>query len=181
MKIIYLLPPSEGKNSGWQIWDEKVSFHFKKPLEIAKNATPKDLKCKDARYEEGIKLNCTVEKSDVLPAISRYTWVMYNAIDFAWMSETWKKYFSDNFLILSGLYGIVKTEDLIWNYKLPIETKWLYKFWWDSVTQKIAELKADIIIDLLPHSYKKMTTWKQLEAKIIQCEFYSKKNLLIYY
>ena len=176
MKIIYLLPPSEGKNPwGENTW-ESLSFDFKKPLEIAKNATAKDLKCKDARYLEGIEMNTHVEISDVLPAISRYSGVMYNAIDYLWMSESWKKYFSDNFLILSGMYGILRPEDRIGNYKLPIETKWLYNFWWDSITQELNNLRADVIVDFLPNSYKKMVDWKKLDAKILRVEFMHTKH-----
>jgi hypothetical protein len=45
MKIFFLLPPSEGKNSE-NIYDfESLSFNFDKPFDIAKNVTEKDLKC----------------------------------------------------------------------------------------------------------------------------------------
>jgi hypothetical protein len=46
MKILFLIPPSEGKNSLADYYDEELSFRFRKPLEIAHNATEKDLKCK---------------------------------------------------------------------------------------------------------------------------------------
>jgi len=117
MKLIYLLPPSEGKNPWWEIWTESLSCDFKKPLEIAANATEKDLKCKWIRYEEGIELNKKMQlalspsggKLDrgMMAAISRYSWVMYNAINYSGMSQTWKKYFEENFKILSGMYGLV--------------------------------------------------------------------------
>jgi len=87
MKIIYLLPPSEGKNSGGSGRDEKVSFRFKKPLDIAKNATEKDLKCSGKRYEEGIELNSNIESSLKIAAIERYSGVMYNAIDYLGMNS----------------------------------------------------------------------------------------------
>ena len=57
MKILFLLPPSEGKNHGWDISEEKLSLSFTKPYDIAVNATEKDLKCIGKRYEEGIRLN----------------------------------------------------------------------------------------------------------------------------
>ena len=43
--IIFLLPPSEGKTAGGELTTEKTRFTFDKPLDIAVNATPKDLKC----------------------------------------------------------------------------------------------------------------------------------------
>ncbi|MFC1798029.1 hypothetical protein ACFLY2_02630 [Patescibacteria group bacterium] len=45
MKILFLLPPSEGKNSENKYTKEELSFNFEKPLEIAQNVTGKDLKC----------------------------------------------------------------------------------------------------------------------------------------
>ena len=176
MKIIYLLPPSEGKNSWWNNATEKLSFDFKKPFEIAVDATEKDLKCKDKRYEEGIQLNKNIEKWEILPAIERYSWVMYKAIDYTWMSGVWKNYFEDNFLILSGMYGILLPQDRIWNYKLPIETKWLYKYWGNKITAKLDLLHADYIVDLLPGSYAKMIDWENLVTKNIKINFLHNKD-----
>lgn len=57
MKVLFLLPPSEGKNPGGEDAKEKLSFSFDKPIDIATSATEKDLKCKGLRYEEGMNLN----------------------------------------------------------------------------------------------------------------------------
>jgi len=176
MKIIYLLPPSEGKNAWWELWTEKLSFAFKKPFEIAINATEKDLKCREKRYEEGIELNKNLGISQKLIAIERYSWVMYSAIDYNGMTQSWKQYFENNFLILSGMYGIVRPLDMIWNYKLPIETKWLYSFWWDQITHALNDSKADYIIDMLPWSYAKMIQWKDIDTQIIRINFLHKKD-----
>jgi len=196
MKIIYLLPPSEGKNDWWKLWTEKLSFDFNKPLEIAVNAGQKDLKCKGARYEQGIELNTShlnslpLEEREavnisplplgeglgVRAAIERYSWVMYNAIDYEGMSPDAKKYFEDNFLILSGMYGILKPWDTIWNYKLPIETKWLYAYWWDTITMSLNDLDADYIVDMLPGSYAKMIDWKKINTDIMRINFLQQQN-----
>jgi len=157
MKIIYLLPPSEGKNTWWKQGNENLSFPFEKPLEIAENATQKDLKCK-------------------WPAIERYSGVMYNAIDYVWMPESWKKYFEENFIILSGMYWLVKPKDIIWNYKLPIETKWLYKYWWKSITQALDNIKADYIVDMLPGAYAKMIDLGALKTSVVRVNFMHQKD-----
>lgn len=67
MKIIYLLPPSEGKNCVQphpqplsceeRGTEESLSFLFEKPVEIALNASEKDLKCTGKRYQEGMEMN----------------------------------------------------------------------------------------------------------------------------
>jgi len=176
MKIIYLIPPSEGKNNWWISEYEKLSFNFKKPLNIAISASQKDLKCIWKRFEEGIELNKNINSSWVLAAIERYSWVMYSSIDYVWMSESWKKYFEDNFIIVSGMYWLIRPLDSIWNYKLPIETKWLKDFWWESLTHELNNIWADIIIDLLPNSYKKVIQWNNITSKVLSINFYSEKK-----
>ena len=160
-KIIFLLPPSEWKNSENTFEKEKLKFNFDKPYEIAINATGKDLKCSWKRFEEWILLNKNIFKSNTIETISRYSGVMYNAIDYSWKTDNWKHFFEKHFLILSGMYGIISPLDHIWNYKLPIETKWLYNFWWNKISMKLVELNPDYIVNLLPDSYAKLIwIWK---------------------
>lgn len=177
-KIIFLLPPSEGKNKGWDFPEESLSFDFKKPSNIAKNATEKDLKCKDVRYAEWIALNkkCVTKKGEYMRAIERYSGVMYNAIWHGTMFESGKKYFEENILVLSWMYGVVKPTDTIWNYKLPIETKWLLAFWEDQITNQLNILDADYIVNLLPLSYQKMINFPDINAEIIHVNFYTKHD-----
>ena len=200
MKILFLIAPSEWKNSkidwdmGWKK-DENLSFNFDKPKEIALNASEKDLKCSGERYKEWIRLNEAVvlnaeakthldknrEKStdEKIDAIYRYSGIMYKHIDYIGMNEIWKRFLEDHFAILSGMYGIVWVLDKIWNYKLPIETKWLYAFWEDKIVDKLIEIKPDYIVNLLPMSYAKMAIvgkWKEKKLsenriKIININF----------
>lgn len=176
MKILYLLPPSEGKNIWWIQSEETLSFSLEKPFEIAVHASEKDLKCKGKRYEQWIFLNKNINSWELLPAIERYTGIMYTAIDYKWMSQNWKKYFSDHFVILSWMYGILKPEDRIRNYKLPIETKWLFLFWWERITEILNNQQSDIIVNMLPKSYEKMIDWKKIESKVLTIEFFHIKN-----
>ncbi len=159
MKIIFLLPPSEGKTNWWNYKEEKLSFKFGKPCKIATSVSEKNLKCTWKRFEEGFLLNetlCEWKQKYFLEAINRYSGVMYNAIDYNWMNEQWKKFFEDNFLIFSWMYGILKPLDKIWNYKLPLEKTDLYKFWWDKIPDTIIDLKPDYIVNLLPINYAKL-------------------------
>jgi len=171
MKILFLLPPSEGKNIWWEYNSENLSYSFDKPCDIAINATEKDLKCTWKRYNQWISLNKNIASWSFLEAINRYSWVMYNAINYNHMSEWGKKYFEENFLILSGMYGLLKPLDIIWNYKLPIETKWLLKFWWDKITDKINGINPDYIVNLLPLSYSKMIDFNNIKSQIININF----------
>ena len=176
MKIIFLIPPSEAKLSSSFYTKEELSFVFKKPLIISKNATEKDLKCTWKRYFDALKLNKNIEKSDTIESIKRYDWVMYKSIDYDNFEDSSKKYFNDNFLILSGMYGLLKPMDKIWNYKLPIETKTLSKYWISEITKKLNDLELDYIVDLLPDSYKKMINFNEINTKVIRLNFIKKKR-----
>lgn len=173
MKTIFLIPPSEWKNKIWEKkWSETLSFIFEKPLKIAENASEKDLKCKEKRFLEAINLNKNIWKSEVLEAIKRYDWVMFSNINYEEMSLQAKKFFEENFLIISWMYALLKPKDEIWNYKLPISTKWLYDFWENKIFEKIISEKPDFIVNFLPKDYEKVLNLKKnkeiLEEKNIK-------------
>lgn len=188
MKTLFLLAPSEWKKTspptpiiiGEGSLDD-LSFNFEKPLDIALNATEKDLKCKWDRFIEWIELNKKITSPQPSPegegayleAINRYSGVVFNAIDYSWMNKNWKYFFEENVLILSGMYWLLKPLDKILNYKLPIETKWLYKFWWEKITYTLNEINPDYIVNLLPLSYLKMINPKLIKSKIININFYN--------
>jgi len=48
------------------------------------------------------------------------------------------------------MYGILRPQDFIANYKLPIETQGLYKFWGEKIIDAIISLKPQKIYNLLP-------------------------------
>lgn len=195
MRILYLIPPSEWKNSWWDLYWETLSFVFSKPKKIALHATEKDLKCTGKRYEEAREMNKQLlwnkspysppqwggseldsEQGEFLSAVSRYSGVMYSAIDYLGMNTKGKEFFDTRFLILSGMYGLLRPQDTIGNYKLPIETKWLVDFWKKKITKTLNELDVDIIVDLLPWSYKKMIDWEKIQARVVQVDFFEEKN-----
>ena len=177
MKLLFLIPPSEGKNTWWNYSDEDIAHFFEKPIDISINATQKDLKCIDKRYEEAIHLNKGLSDSnEYIESIQRYSWVMYYAIDYTWMNNDWKEFFENNFLILSWMYGLLKPSCKIGNYKLPIDTKWLVKFWWDKITEKVNELQPDYIVNLLPISYFKLIHQNKLNTQVIHINFLTQKD-----
>ena len=176
LKIVYLLPPSEGKFIWWKKKKEELSFSFEKPLSIAQNATQKDLKCMGKRFEEWIFLNQNIQTWPFCKTIERYNGVMYNAIWYSSLSKWAQKFFDEHFLIISGMYGILKPQDIIANYKLPIETKWLTHYWGENITQTLNSWEVDIIVDLLPDSYKKMIHIKHLIKKRVEVDFVTYKD-----
>lgn len=171
MKTIYLIPSSEGKKPWWSNIKTQTTFKFKLPIDIAKNATPIDLKCKDKKYQEAISLNHNIKKSPTAPAINRYTWVMYSAIDYHNLDDSSKQHFDDHVLIISGLYGILKPQDYISDYKLPISTKWLKEHRWEDITNSLIKYchqqNITQIVNLLPLTHQKFINNNKLQKKNI--------------
>lgn len=172
MKKLYLLPPSEGKAWEWIDASMKLFFDLPVPYEVVKNATSKDLKCTWKRYDEAMMLNQTIARSHVLPAMQRYTGVLYNALGYATLTPEQQQWIDEHVLILSWMFGLVKPTDLIPNYKLSIETKWLRAYRLTQCTDVLItychQNNVDEIIDLLPGSYQRMIDWKMIQkAEIV--------------
>lgn len=175
---LFLIPPSEGKTPWGNGKKEILSFDFAKPLGIASLATEKDLKCTGKRYAEALALNHTLWHSGYVAAIDRYSGVMYDHIWYHTLSPSAQAFFDEHFLILSGMYGLLKPQDQIADYKLPVETKWIIDFWGTSIIDTIIALKPDKLYLILPNSYKKLLQLKystpllhQAGIKVIEPDF----------
>lgn len=174
--IVILIAPSESKKEAWNLAKEKMTYPSIKPLDIAIHATSSDLKCKGERYNQWIQLNMKVEEWPYMKAIERYNWIQFKALDYETLETKQQGWLDEKLIICSWMYGLVKPLDQIANYKLPITTKWLQKFWKETCTKYIRQWDPDIIINLLPGSYEKMFDRKNIRAKIIQPTFYSLEN-----
>lgn len=182
--LLYLIPPSEAKQPWWQELDSSCLFWYTPPFDIAIHASQKDLKCKDKRYEQWIQLNKTIHTSPTMPAIQRYTWIMYKALWYQELDAHTQTYIQNHVLIFSWMYWLLHPNDLIANYKLPIRTKWLYQYRKSQLlTQTLityAKTHKVHIIDLLPLSYKKMvdrSTLDQANIPYTQVNFYKQTDV----
>lgn len=161
MKI--LIPPSEGK--------AKV-----KPLDVLF----KDTKFKFSKYTQQIvDLLCLIENEDLtsvygtsqdkaimfhrqnqdifnskcVPAITRYTGVVYNNIEWNSLSKKAQNYMDQHVLIFSGLFGLLTPDTLIPDYKLKMNVLSLTNLWGPIISE---ELKSEeLIFDLLPQVHRK--------------------------
>ena len=169
--MLFLIPPSEGKQSWWKSNLQATTFSYDLPYSIAQHATEKDLKCTGKRYQEAMELNNQIQDSPLLPAIERYTWVMFNAINYPDMHTTAQQLFNRHVCIISWLYGLLKPQDYIANYKLPISSKWLYQFRWSTISDLLQQQQTELIIDLLPQAHKKVIQRDQLDATVVTVDF----------
>jgi cytoplasmic iron level regulating protein YaaA (DUF328/UPF0246 family) len=101
---------------------------------------------------------------------------MYSAINYSDMDDNTRVFFENNFVIFSWMYGLLKPNDTIANYKLPIEATWLRNFWQTKITDTLKKIGPDYIVNLLPISYQKMIDFSEFKNQVIHINFLSRKG-----
>jgi uncharacterized protein len=158
-----LLPPSEGKNDapGRGVFSDRhpelleaarpVLRHLKK---LKAGERPKFYGVKDLEKARAAhKLNLGVTEAPVLPAVERYTGVVYDHIglDSIACGPRAKK----RILVVSGLFGLLHGTDGIPRYKQPINP-WLTRYWKSINGERLQSIaKGAPVLDLLSQSYQK--------------------------
>ena len=171
---ILLLPPSEGKQPGgtgprWQAG--MISFPVLDPhrviiesaLIVAMGRHEPDrsklLGVKGKALAAATTANLDIHHSATMPAIDRYTGVLYDALDVGSLSTRDRKRLSKQVLIFSGLWGVVRPDDPIPDYKLKmgaslIPVGKLSSHWRDPLTHAIARVANGAVVwDLLPNEH----------------------------
>ena len=97
--------------------------------------------------------NQDVFNSKCVPAIERYTGVVYNHIDWNTLNPKAKNYMKKHIIIFSGLFGLLSPDTMIPDYKLKMNVLSLQYHWNHTLTKILDEEK--IIFDLLPQVYRK--------------------------
>lgn len=100
-----------------------------------------------------------------IKAILRYSGVAYKSLDYENLEN--KHYIDENVLIFSNLFGIIKADDILPDYKLKQGAKLpnlnIEKFYKDNFSSSLDEyLKDDEILDLRVSFYEKFYTIKNL-------------------
>lgn len=123
---------------------------------------------------------------ELIAAGFAFTGEVYRGLDLASLNSEELEIASKNLIILSGMYGILKPNDLIYPYRLEMGTRFspiheqknLYEFWKDKIATILKrELKKEeIIINLASHEYFKVIDIKQIKNRIITPIFKEFKN-----
>lgn len=140
-----LLPPSEGKVAGGNplapsMFDRRASDTFNyfsalnperrqvisalhKAIEEGSDEELEQLfGLKGRMLEEAVEANLAVMDSPRMAAMERYgPGVLYTAIDFANLPTGAQRRLLENGVIFSGLYGLLRPDDLIQNYRLRMD------------------------------------------------------------
>ena len=169
------------KDEAWEI--AKV-LKQKSPKELMKLMNISE-KLADLNWSRNQDYTKDFDSEKSKQAIFMFNGEVYNAIEVEKMSNSELQYLQKNLKILSGQYGLLKPLDLIMPYRLEMGTKLsvnnsknLYDFWRDKITQKLnSELdENDIIVNLASEEYFKSINPKILNAKILTPVFKDYKN-----
>jgi uncharacterized protein len=176
-----LLPPSEGKAPGgdesisWADIAEDARYNTFCVLNDARSRVRDALQqtmadqsraelekicgVKDLNLDEVLSVNQSVLTSPLLPAIQRYTGVLFDYLDYAGMESSAQSAFNANTILFSGLWGVLRPTDLIPEYKLKIDAGLpplgkVSTFWRPHISRILNPLLADQVVwDLLPGAH----------------------------
>ena len=117
-------------------------------------------------------------------ALELFNGAVYEGIDAKNFNKSNKDFAQNNLRILSGLYGILKPNDLILPYRLEMGTKLktikgnnLYRFWQDKLHQNIGdELNNEVLINLASNEYSKVLKLNKIKSEVISPVFKDYKN-----
>jgi cytoplasmic iron level regulating protein YaaA (DUF328/UPF0246 family) len=106
------------------------------------------------RFE--IDRNRAVLSSPTMPAIERYTGVLYDAIDVESLDATARRFLDDTVVIHSALFGLVRASDRIPAYRFSHDSRVpgtsLPKIWREANAGVLAA-QAQLVLDLRSESY----------------------------
>jgi cytoplasmic iron level regulating protein YaaA (DUF328/UPF0246 family) len=106
------------------------------------------------RFE--VDRNRVVRTSPVLPALDRYTGVLYDAIDAATLPDSARAFAAEHVVIHSALFGLVRADDPIPAYRLSHDSRLpgltLRRHWAEPITRVLAR-RDDLVLDLRSESY----------------------------
>jgi cytoplasmic iron level regulating protein YaaA (DUF328/UPF0246 family) len=190
-----LLPPSEGKLSGgneqyfeiknnhsFAILEKNRVFLLQNLLDFISHANDSDLEklfSVKNNFEQITAFFQDFDNKLTLPAINRYSGVMFNAIDYPSLNEEQKNNANQSILFIDALFGLLQPQDLIPNYKLSISAKFadfkIDNYWKKNLKEILEEeLQGKIILDILPQAHRKAIAISNKNCYLIN--FFEIKN-----
>lgn len=155
-----LIPPSEGKRAGGSGPAVEASKNTREILKRYRREKhpAKLLGVKGAALEAAHEANLHVLDAPTMPAIERYSGVVYDAIDYPTMSPSAQRYFDEHVRIVSAMFGLVAPKDMIPDYKLKIEKLEAFKLWKKENSSKVMGM---FVIDLLPKAHARAIVYDE--------------------
>ena len=160
--MLIVLPPSETKAPGGVDAPMSLSFPALDPVRTslldALTATPVDAQMSELKIPASKRAeaeeNLTLRSAPVMPAIRRYTGVLYDALDASTLPDA----ALSRLAVGSALFGVVRAGDLIPRYRVSGGSKLggkTMKAWWGSaVTEVLAE--QGFVVDMRSGAYQQL-------------------------
>ena len=133
--------------------------------------------------EEALETNREIYKAPLMSALDRYSeGVMYKAMDFAGLPTGAQRRLLENGIIISGLFGLLRPDDLIPNYRLKIDASLpelgkVSKFWKPLISPLLNRtLEGRFVWDLLPGVHRDAWDDAHTYKQLVQVKFYDEKD-----
>lgn len=166
-RVVVLLPPSERKAVGGDDGRHPGAFPS---LERDRQRVRKALRRRDfdaskqlgvglAATRTAMALNRAVDGAPCLPALQRYTGVLYEALDHGRAPRSLQRALQRDVVVVSGLWGLLRGDDPVPAYKLPIGASVptlgrLAPWWRPRLTPVLAaHVHGAVVWNLLPAAY----------------------------
>ncbi|GAA3038119.1 YaaA family protein [Microbacterium dextranolyticum] len=169
--MLILLPPSETKRPGGQgrpfdlgalalptlAPQREAMIDALVALSADEDAAARVLKL-SARQRGDIAANAALRTAPTLPAVDRYTGVLFDALDAGSLPTPARRWLGAHVLIHSAPFGPVGALDPLPAYRLSAGTSLpgvpaLRRVWADATTAALAELSPRIVLDLRSEAY----------------------------
>ena len=202
MRFTILLPSAEGKASGGNplapdMFDYRSSntFNYFSDLNPERRALIKALQAqvrdgdedelqrlfgvKGDALQEAVDVTGEVFRSPLMAAVDRYgPGVLYKAMDFAALPTGSQRRLLENGVIFSGLFGILRPDDLIPNYRLKMDATVdgvgrVSAYWRERLSKELNALVAGHAVwNLLPGVHEAAWDDAGTYARMIRVKFY---------
>lgn len=192
MKII--ISPAKKLDTSVKVQNSKMNTSFlgesTKLIQVLKGKSISELKDLMGLSDNLAQLNWQrfqdwdISNSNTYIAIELFNGAVYEGINAKDFNKSDNDFAQNNLRILSGLYGILKPNDLILPYRLEMGTKLktikgnnLYRFWQDKLHQNIGEeLNHEVLINLASNEYSKVLKLNKIKSEVITPVFKDYKN-----
>jgi len=170
--VLLVLPPSETKRDGGDATPlDLTALGFpalaaeRRQIVAALKALSRSVADSTAALRLGstqrseIDRNRAVASSPTMPALDRYTGVLYDGLEVTTLSTKERAFAHDHVVIHSALFGLVRAGDPIPAYRLSHDARLpgisLRRHWSASVTRQLAEYDG-LVLDLRSEAYAKL-------------------------
>lgn len=160
--MLIVLPPSETKASGGTDAPMSLSFPSLDPVRTllidVLTATPVDTQMSELKIPAGKRAdaeeNLVLRSAPVMPAIRRYTGVLYDALDAASLPDA----ALSRLAVGSALFGLVRATDCVPRYRVSGGSKVggrTMKAWWGSLVTDVL-VEQGFVVDLRSGAYQQL-------------------------